>query len=759
MAVSQQIAIKNMIHVHLETTNKSFLDVHYFLKAKGIKNNAFFLSLYDTDLIGVNPFDPNNSTLYKQKILRECMLNYWYWLRECVILNTEGSNMSQGTRYKLHRGNLAMNFLSVLNFNIFLELPRQHGKTTAAVLRYLWIFTIGTTNSQIMFIHKNHDGSKENLQRLKNYREALPSFLRIDSMVGANGKQIRVPNTVETLENPANHNSIKTLPSARNKMLANTLGRGCTQPLQYYDEFAWILHNQLIYESATPAFSRASQNARAAGAPYGIILTTTPGDLTTKEGEFAYKMRNDATPFQEEYYDYTLDQLNNLREANTNSAFFHVKYSYLQLGSSEEYFKEQVKQLNKNFVAVRREILLEWSDVSEDCPFSKEDLDIIAQFCKAPMRVLMFGPYGQYQMLIYQEMDPRHGQIIGVDVAGGMRRDSSAITVLDATSTEVVATLNCNYMPLQDLASTIFELVTQYLPNALVAIERNGIGHGVIATLMGTIIKRNLYYEIEERALTERTNGVTVDRGKHMVKAYGINNSGAIRARMIEILFSRVQYHKDKFIARILHDEMAGLTYRTSRQGGKVRIDHSVNTHDDQIFSYLMAMYVWYDCKDLTARFGIIRGEIKTDDDIEEKLGAIEDLYSDTYEEIEINNDDEYEQTPVLDDYETKKILHDAQIPLRTTKTLEREEYDKDIAVLQEIIKNPVGREAVAKAYNIDLSQTNLYGLDNSYMYGAQGLPQQIYDEWYSDDDEIAAARSREFNGNLYSEFSNIDDF
>ena len=759
MAVSQQIAIKNMIHIHLETTNKSFLDVHYFLKAKGIKNNAFFLSLYDTDLIGVNPFDPNLSTLYKQKILRECMLNYWYWLRECVILNTEGANMSQGTRYKLHRGNLAMNFLSILNFNMFVELPRQHGKTTAAVLRYLWVFNLGTTNSEIMFIHKNHDGSKENLQRLKNYREALPSFLRMDAMIGANGKQVRVPNTVETLENPANHNRIKTLPSARNKMLANTLGRGCTQPLQYYDEFGWILHNQLIYESATPAFSRASQNAKAAGAPYGIILTTTPGDLTTKEGEFAYMMKNAATPFQEEYYDYTLDQLNALKESNTNSSFFYVRYSYLQLGSTEEYFKEQVRLLNKNYAAVRREVLLEWSDVSEDCPFSKEDLDIIAQFCKVPLKVVMFGPYGQYQMLIYQEMDPRHGQIVGVDVAGGMRRDSSAITVVDANTTEVVATLNCNYMPLQDLASTIYDLITRYLPNALVAIERNGIGHGVIATLMNTQIKRNLYYEIEERSLTERTNGVIVDRGKHMVKAYGINNSGAIRARMIEILFSRVQYHKDKFIARILHDEMAGLTYRTSRNGGNVRIDHSVNTHDDQIFSYLMAMYVWYDCKDLASRFGIVRGEIKTDDDIEEKLGTIEDLYSDNYEDIEINNDDEYEQTPILADVETRQILADAAKPLITARDKEHIEYDKDMACLQELMKNPVGREAIEKSYNIDLSHSNLYGMDNSYIYGPGGLPQEVYDSWYADDDEYEEMKNKELHGNLYGQFLDINDF
>lgn len=71
------IANRQLIYVHLETTNQSFLDMHYFLKHKGIKNNTFFLALYDPDLAGIDPRDPNLSPLYKQKVLRECIVNYW----------------------------------------------------------------------------------------------------------------------------------------------------------------------------------------------------------------------------------------------------------------------------------------------------------------------------------------------------------------------------------------------------------------------------------------------------------------------------------------------------------------------------------------------------------------------------------------------------------------------------------------------------------------------------------------------------------
>ena len=59
------------------TTNQSFMDMHYFLKGRGIKNNKFFLLIYDTALMGVNPRAPTLSVQMKMRILRECMTNFW----------------------------------------------------------------------------------------------------------------------------------------------------------------------------------------------------------------------------------------------------------------------------------------------------------------------------------------------------------------------------------------------------------------------------------------------------------------------------------------------------------------------------------------------------------------------------------------------------------------------------------------------------------------------------------------------------------
>lgn len=740
------------VYIEFECTNKSFLDMHFYLKAKGIKNNAFMLLLYDPGLAGVDIYDPNLTFDMKRRILLETRRNPWFFFRN-IRLPVQGSG-GHGIRFQLHRGNMAMLFMMILNFNTFTVLPRQKGKTTCVAFWYLYCFNYYTSNSEFMLLNLNHDRSKANLAEIKKYREALPPYLRMDSQTSDyTGKKLKVPNSAEVLQHPLNKNKIKTLPSAKNKQLANTLGRGCTQPLQWYDEFGWIVHNQLIYESATPAFDTASQNAKRNGAPYGITLTTTPGDMTTSEGIYAFQVKNSSVKFDENFYDFTPEELHAAIDSNEDSIFVYIEFSYQQLGETEEYFKRQVRQLNKNWPTIRREVLLEWSNVSDNNPFGKEDLDIIQQYCRAPIRTVLFGPYRQYQMLVYKDMDLREGQIIGVDVSGGFRRDSSAITILNAKTTEVMATFNCSFISVDDLANVIYELVTKYLPNALVVIEKNGVGIGLVSRLVKSSIKKNLYYSIKEHVTEERTNGVTLSQQKTKVKVYGVDNTKDVRARMFEILFQRVQYHKDKFIAQILHDEMAGLTYRQS--GGNYRIDHSINTHDDQIISYLLCLLIWYDEPMLVERFNIHRGELRTDDDVEEQIGALENLYGDGYEIVDISKNEISEEDPILGT--SASILKEFSKPHKTVVDFQREEFTKDEEALMEVLKSPKGVAAVQKAYNIDLSNPNLYNDYTEGIYGSSGISSSFFDSWYADEDSIDPKNPYNVDqGNLFNIFDKL---
>ena len=686
--VEQNNIIQQQVYYQMTTSNSSFLEMHHYLKGKGIKNNAFFLVLLDPDLAGIDPRDPRLNLMMKQKVFRECMNNFWYFIREVVRVPEQGGSANSGKPYKLHRGNLAMNFCLIHNFNIFEELPRQHGKTIGVVIRILWEFLFGTTNSEMMFINKKHDDSKLNLQRLKEIRAALPDYLRMNDVYGRDGKKLKVKENVETLEHASNGNKIKTLPAARNRIAANSLGRGCTQPRQWYDEYAFMPYNNEVYLSATPAFKTASMNAKRNGVPYGIIITTTPGDLTTSEGEEAFEMKEAATKFDEAWYDFTPRHLHELIAKNDSSSFVYIRFTYQQLGSGEDWFREIVIDMKKKWDAIRREVLLEWSKASDNSPFKKEDLNVVKALIKEPIRTVMLC--GFYQFNVYENLNPKYPPLIGVDVSGGFKRDSSTITVIDSSTTKVVADMNCNYISTTDLAKVIYELVTKYMNNAVVNIERNGgYGASVLSKLVTTSIKKNLFYEIKDKVIEERTNGSNTIRKTQKTKVYGLDSSKNTRELLMQILRERMEYHKDKFISPILFKELE--TLEVKKNG---RIEHSSTGHDDQVFSYLLALYIWYEGRDVMERWGIQKSSIKTDQDLEEAVVQIEDKYENITTDLELT--------------ETQSDIINEQLEyLQSNNTLSYEqwmqqEYARDDEALQRLLQTRIGQQAYIKKYNVD---------------------------------------------------------
>lgn len=701
------------VYYHMETTNKSFLDMHFYLRDRGTKNNAFFLVLLDPDLAGINPRDPRLNSYMKTKVLRECIYNYWYFLREVVVIPQEGAAADGGTRYKLHRGNLAMNFCIVHNMNIFAELPRQHGKTIGIVCRMLYEFNFAATNSQLAFINKKFEDSKLNLRRLKDIRDTLPEYLRMTGagqIDPATGKLLKVRDNVESLEHVKNGNRITTLASARNKIAANSLGRGLTIPRVWYDEYAFIPYNKIIYLAGVPAFKTASRNAKQHGSPYGIIITTTPGDMTTEMGTDAYKMKEMATKFNENFYDMSKEQLTELLSKNKDSSFVYIRFTYQQLGSDEEWFASIVIDMQKDWDAIRREVLLEWSESSDNSPFKKEDLDIVKTLIKEPIRTIMLCNY--YQFNIYEELNLKYPPIIGVDVSGGYQRDSSAITIIDSITTRVTADMNCNYISTGDLSKVIYELVTKYMNNAVVNVERNGgFGASVLSKLVTTSIKKNLFYEIKDKVIEERTNSSgQMTQLKKKMKVYGFDSTKNSREILIDILRQRMEHHKDKFISPQIYKEL--LTLEVKRNG---RVEHSVNGHDDQIFSYLMALYVWYNGKNLMETWGIDKRSLKTDEDAEEAIIELEDKYSDLVVDLGMPEGVNEEIDKQLKYLNSTKVVYNEDWMMK--------ERQKDEEAMMKILSNSIGKQAYIDKYHVDAVNFNI---GNNYT-----IPNEVFDDFY----------------------------
>ena len=147
------------------------------------------------------------------------------------------------------------------------------------------------------------------------------------------------------------------------------------------------------------------------------------------------------------------------------------------LGNGPKYFDKMVKDLQKDWTKIRREVLLEWAKTADNSPFNREDLDIIgAQVKEEPRSVLRFGKAGQFVMKFWDSIsiNSTYPPIVGVDVASGAHKDASAITVIDSQTTKVLATFKSNFITMPELADLIYQFVSTYARNAIVNIENNG---------------------------------------------------------------------------------------------------------------------------------------------------------------------------------------------------------------------------------------------------------------------------------------------
>ena len=370
----------------------------------------------------------------------------------------------------------------------------------------------------------------------------------------------------------------------------------------------------------------------------------------------------------------------------------YIRFTYQQLGADEAYLEKMIKDLQNDWPSIRREVLLEWANISDNSPFTQQDLDIVESLLKQPISKIPLGPVSSsYTMYIYKQADiVRYPPIIGVDVSGGFSQDSSAITIIDSKTTDVLGVFNCNYISPIDLAKVIYQLVVQYMPNAIVNIERNGgYGASVIGYLMKTSIKRNLYFEIKDRVMEERFNGLKMAKKTQKVKVYGFDETKESRNLLMDILRDRMLNHKAKFISKILYDELC--TLEVKKNG---RIEHADKFHDDQVFSYLMALYVWYEGKNLMENFGLQVREIKTDSETEElidmDIGGFTNISSDM------------ERTTSQNDVVKQQLDYiNSNRSISYNEWLEQEQL-KDRRALEMMLRTKQGREAYTKAYHQD---------------------------------------------------------
>ena len=252
----------------------------------------------------------------------------------------------------------------------------------------------------------------------------------------------------------------------------------------------------------------------------------------------------------------------------------------------------------------------------------------------------------------------------------------------------------------------------------------NGYGLSVISALKETPIKRNLYYEIKDKVLEETVENGRLVRRLRKTKVFGLHSTKEVRDQLIELLMERVRHHKDKFISPTLYEEMRGLEVK------KNRVEHSDLTHDDQIFSYLLANYVWYYGKNLRENFGIQKFGIKTEDSVDDVVdlnNGVEEVGSIVEEMVSLTRDDTDPLNIQLAQMNQAKGMMFSEYVAKQ-KQIEEER-------LKVLLQNPKIKEAYAKNYGISPDMVTAGTDDHFGMH--ESLPDSVFTDFIKDPSEM----------------------
>ena len=233
-----------------------------------------------------------------------------------------------------------------------------------------------------------------------------------------------------------------------------------------------------------------------------------------------------------------------------------------------------------------------------------------------------------------------------------------------------------------------------------------------MSLLIKTKIKRNLYFEIKDRVIEERFDGFKTEKKTKKVKVYGFDETRDSRNLLMEIMRDRVDNHKAKIISPLIYDELT--TLEVKKNG---RIEHSSNAHDDQVFSWLLALYVWYEGKNLMETFGLEKTTLKTDEDYDTDFGIEED-YTNIVEGMDENTSDMVSE-------QLAYIASDKTMLYSEWEELERK---KDKQAMKELLSTRLGRMAYAEKYHVDLDDVPGGG-------SVTEIPQDLFNSFYNDND------------------------
>lgn len=587
MILFQKDFIEQGAIVDYDTKNTSFIKMAMVLKEMGIKNNKFMLALYNQKLKGVDPYDPDLDTETQLMIMKEIKINPWYYLREVIRVPSQGA--TNGSPFILDRANLAFFWVYFNSIDIFETIPRQIGKTIAAMALTSWVMFFAGLSANIGLFARGAALQVENVKRLKDIRDVLPHYLIKQSVNDTNNK--------EGITYAVLNNAYKTFTAQSEVQSAIDQGRGQSLAITHWDEFAFYKMNWLSFPAATATTDTAAAQLKATGVPVCNIITTTAGRLDEKRGKYAFKIRSECMQFTEHLYDLSSHQeLEDLLVTNSTNQMIYIEFSYKQLGKDEKWFNKVIR--NKDPDVIKMDYLNRWISGTSEGIVPTYLLEKINDSLMEPKHTTMID---QVRFLWYVDADTYASQafheipfVIGCDTSDNVGRDYTTILLLDPRDMRVVATARSNVTNLVTMAKSILRILKDF-PRSVFIPERNKNG----AVFIDLILTEMEHTDFKPLHRIYNTVVQKFHDGKDPVdyfdirgegrRVFGFNTNETSRDVLTkQTLFNTLNINHGKIHDQELIAEISGLRQKRGR------IDHGNEDgdHDDLLIAYLLTCWL-----------------------------------------------------------------------------------------------------------------------------------------------------------------------
>ena len=323
----------------------------------------------DELLVGVDPHDESNLSIeMKGMITTECFENPWYYFREIARIPVQGS--MKPSVVKANRGNIALWWCYFNHITTFLIQPRQTGKSVniASLDRYLLNF--GLVHSSIHLLTKEDQLRRNDVERLKEYEDVLPMYLRRSTPK-------KDPSNQEYIYLSSVDNKYETHVPRGDEKGAYKVGRGFTSANIRIDEFAYIKWLKATLTTILSTTNAAFESARENQAHHGIVLATTAGKKDDRDGKFAYQILTNSFTFTDQIYD--AQNHEDLRKmilaSSTNGFAINCTFGHRQLGISDATHYDNIRKAMISGEEADRDYFNIWTSGGIGSPLSPDQLD------------------------------------------------------------------------------------------------------------------------------------------------------------------------------------------------------------------------------------------------------------------------------------------------------------------------------------------------------------------------------------------------